>query len=95
MLIKEVSEQCHLTKKAIEYYGIKGLVRPTILENGYRDYSEREISKLKEISVLRRCGVNIVEIKEILESRNKTVALEKYRYLTGIRMERFAAIQKV
>lgn len=94
MLIKEACECCNLTKKAIEYYEAKGLLQPAILENGYRDYTENEILILKEISVLRRCGIGISEIKEILDSRNKSAALEKYKYVTEVRMQRLAAIQK-
>ena len=94
MLIKEICRLCGLTKKAVEYYEAKGLVHPGILENGYRDYSETEIAALKELSVLRRCGLGISEIKAILGSGNKRAALEKYKYLSELKMQRLAAIQK-
>lgn len=94
MLIKEACRQCKLTKKAIEYYEAKGLVRPVVLENGYRDYSEKEILELKEISVLRQCGVGISEIKDILSSKNKSAALKKYKYVAEVRMQRLLAVQK-
>ena len=93
MLIKEAGVCCGLTKKAIEYYEAKGLIRPIVRENGYREYDEKEIAILKEIAVLRQCGLEIAQIKEVLNSSNKTAALEKYKYLTSIRTERLAAMQ--
>ena len=90
MLIKEICELCGLTKKAVEYYESKGLLKPAVLENGYRCYGEKEISVLKEITVLRRCGMSTDEIKEILKSSSKPAVLKKYRYAAGLREERIA-----
>ena len=39
MLINEASKLTKLTKKAIEYYTLHGLISPIVLKNGYRDYS--------------------------------------------------------
>ena len=94
MLIKEVCEKCNLTKKAIEYYKSKNLIHPQILENGYRDYSSSDIFTLKEISVLRKCGISISDIAEILSSSNKPAALSKCKYITEIRMQRLNDIKK-
>lgn len=94
MLIKEACEKCSLTKKAVEYYESKNLIHPQILENGYRDYSDADISALKEISVLRKCGISIADIKEILNSSNKPAALAKCKYVTELRMQRLNAVQK-
>ena len=94
MLIKEVCEKCKLTKKAIEYYESKNLIHPQILENGYRDYSDADISALKEISVLRKCGISIADIAEILTSSNKPATLAKCKYITELRMQRLSDIQK-
>ena len=68
MQIKEACRCCRLTKKSIQYYEEKDLICPRKLENGYRDYSKADIQTLKEISVLRSLGLNIREIKKILES---------------------------
>lgn len=94
MLIKEVCEKYKLTKKAIEYYESKNLIHPKILENGYRDYSDADISVLKEISVLRKCGISIADITEIIHSSNKPAALSKCKYITELRMQRLREIQK-
>jgi len=43
MLMNETSKITSLTKKAIEYYTEQELVFPSILENGYRDFSADDI----------------------------------------------------
>ena len=73
MLIKEVSRLTKLTKKAIEYYSEQGLVFPTILENGYRDYKQEDIDRLKKIAVLRKLDISAVEIFEILNDKTDSV----------------------
>lgn len=72
MQINEVSKFTSLTKKAIEYYTLQGLVTPSILDNGYRDYQEQDVDILKEISILRRLDISIVEIKAILNDSTRS-----------------------
>jgi len=94
MQIKEACALCGITKKAAQYYEAKGLVSPQILENGYRDYSGKEIMVLKEISVLRRLDIPIAEIKNILSSSNKSAELEKYKYLSQIKLQKIEQTTK-
>lgn len=70
MLIKEVSKETGLTKKAIEYYCEHGLVDPKVLENGYRDFLDEDVEKLKKVSLYRKIGLNIVDIKAVIENQN-------------------------
>ncbi len=72
MLVNEVCKECSLTKKAIEYYVEQGLVCPEIGENGYRQFSEADVLKLKKIAVLRRLGFSVPEIHTILEIDYRT-----------------------
>lgn len=81
-------------KKAIEYYEKQRLVHPKIGENGYRNYSEKNISTLKEISVLRNLGLSISEIKDVFESSNKSLTLSKYKYLIDLKRQRVVEQQK-
>lgn len=66
MLIHEVCEKCSITKKAIGYYIETGILSPTIQGNGYRDFSEEDVDLLKKISILRKLGLSISEIKSVL-----------------------------
>lgn len=93
MLIKEVCQICNLTKKAVDYYEQQGLIKPQIMENGYRNYSGKEVSVLKEISVLRKCGIGIQDIRMILESVDKSVALARYKHLNDLKMKKLKAAQ--
>lgn len=88
MLIKEVCKNCKLTRKAIEYYEKQGLISSKISENGYRNYSEKDVDILREISVLRKLDLSIPNIQTILNSRNKTVALSKCKYLMDLKLEK-------
>jgi len=66
MLINEAGKLTKLTKKAIEYYASQGLISPSVLENGYRNYTEQDIEKLNKISVLRKLDISTEDIQHIL-----------------------------
>lgn len=66
MLINEVCKKCSLTKKAVEYYRQQGLIAPVVRENGYRDFSDRDVTALQKIAVLRGLGVSVEGIRGIL-----------------------------
>ena len=66
MLINEVCKMCSLTKKAVEYYRQQGLIAPVARENGYRDFSDRDVMALRRIAVLRGLGLSVGEIRSIL-----------------------------
>lgn len=70
MLINEASKISNLTKKAIEYYIEQSLIHPAILENGYRDFNSNDIECLKKISVLRKLGLSIDDIKAVLDNQD-------------------------
>ena len=75
MLVKEACKECKLTKKAVEYYTEQGLIRPEIMENGYRQFSETDVLKLKRIAVLRGLGFSVPEIRTILEPCKRRMKL--------------------
>ncbi len=66
MLKNQAIDQSGLTKKAVEYYIQEGLVCPKLLENGYRDFTEADVERLKTISLYRKLGLDLAEIKQIL-----------------------------
>ena len=52
MRIHEVCQATGLTKKAINWYEEQGLIAVPTDENGYRDFQDADIQKLKEIGLL-------------------------------------------
>lgn len=68
MTIKEVEKLTGLTAKSIRYYEAKGLLKvERNEENSYRNYSENEINRLKQIKLFRYLDFSIEEIKQLLE----------------------------
>lgn len=70
----------------------KGLIRPGRSENGYREYSDADLTRLKQIVILRKLGVPVQQISNILDGRlslqdamDHTVILleNEIRQLTG------------
>lgn len=94
MLINEVCKECSLTRKAISYYEKQGLLNPQIGPNGYRIYTDKDVSILKEISVLKSLGLTISEVKKVISSSNKSQALAQYSYLHELRKLRIIEQQK-
>ena len=66
MQINEVIQQVDLTKRAIKYYEEQGLLSVNKDENGYRNYTKEDVALLKEISVYRKLGISIKDIKILL-----------------------------
>ena len=74
MQIKEAAARSALTERAVRLYEERGLISPHIEnKNGrdFRDYSERDLERLKIISALRRALFTIDEIKEMLDDPSK------------------------
>lgn len=79
MLMSEVKEKTKLTRKAIEYYEEKGLIKPKREENNYRVYSQEDVEKLSEIYIYRKLGCSLDQIKELFESESNSSLAEIIR----------------
>lgn len=66
MRINEVVERVELSKRAVKYYEEKGLIKINKDENGYRNYTEKDIEVLEQISVYRKIDMDLNSIKNIL-----------------------------
>lgn len=69
MKIKDICQQTGLTDRAVRYYIEEGLISPAYTENylGRRsfDFSPADADRLREISVLRKFGFTVAEIREM------------------------------
>lgn len=66
MNIGSAAEQSNLPPKTIRYYEDIGLVRPLRSENGYRDYSEADVHRLRFLQRSRSLGFTIDECRLLL-----------------------------
>lgn len=78
MLLNEIANEVGMTKRAIKYYEEKGLLSVNKSNNGYRDYSTNDVDTLKRISVYRKLGVSVKDIKSLLENNDKDVLVRIY-----------------
>lgn len=66
MNIGTVAELSGLPAKTIRYYEDVSLVVPNRQENGYRDYSETELHKLKFLGRARALGFTLEDCRTLL-----------------------------
>lgn len=72
MKTKDFAKICNTDKRTLFYYDEIELLKPeSIKENGYRDYSIRQIADMDTIKILQACGYSLLEIKEIISKKDK------------------------
>lgn len=74
--ISDVAEQCAISTRTLRYYEERGLLASERLPNGRRAYTDAHVAQLKTIVRLKRCGLSLDEIEQILttedpEERNR------------------------
>ena len=65
MKINEAEKLLEIPKATIRYYEAEGLIDPARTEKGYRDYSDADIARLKQIIILRKMGISVDAIRRI------------------------------
>lgn len=86
--INEVEALAGITKKNIRFYEEQGLLSPRRnAENGYRDYGETEVETLRRIKLLRKLGVPIGEIRQMLDGTH-TLGDGMRRHLVTLEREK-------
>ncbi|MCC9623049.1 Cu(I)-responsive transcriptional regulator [Thalassospira sp. MA62] len=74
MNISDAATQCGLPAKTIRYYEDIGLITPGRLANGYRDYDEDDLHKLRFLQRSRGLGFSVEDCRGLLslyEDRNR------------------------
>ena len=83
MRIKEVEELVGISKKNIRFYEKEELLTPgRESENSYRDYTDEDVQRLKQIKLLRKLDMPISQIKSILDSDISLVTAAKFHCTT-------------
>ena len=66
MKIKQVEQQVGISRKNIRFYEEAGLLSPGRAENGYREYDDADVARLRQIKFLRKLNVPIQQIQRLL-----------------------------
>ena len=84
VFIKELSCQTGASIRSLRYYEAKGLVYANRLANGYRDYDDSAIAKVKTIQLYLGLGLTTDDIAQIIDcptlpQTNQPLCKEAYK----------------
>lgn len=69
MQVKELAKALGITSETVRYYTRLGYLKPnTSLENGYRNFRETDLQRLKFIQSARLLGFSVADIGQILST---------------------------
>lgn len=75
MQINQLAQRVNLSSKTIRYYESIGLLPPPRrLPNGYRDYAETDVERVRFVAAARDLGFSLDDIGEILDLRDRREA---------------------
>lgn len=68
--IDEVVRRTGLTSRTLRFYETKGLVAPLRSSSGRRHYGPGELERLHRVMTLKRAGLSLKEIRNVLDNSN-------------------------
>lgn len=79
--VKEVCEIAGITRKTLFYYDKIGLLKPTarIGNQKHKLYSDKALRRLLQIRIYRKAGLDIREIKQLLQGAESMEILQVVR----------------
>ena len=101
MQIKAFARHTNLSAKTIRYYEEIGLLpSPKRLENGYRDYRETDVDRVRFVAGARSLDFSLDDIQEILDLRDRReapcrVVLEMLQEKANEISQRIAELQRM
>lgn len=101
--VGEVCDIAHITRKTLFYYDRIGLLTPTRREGvqHFKKYDNSKISRLKKIIEYREAGLNIAEVRKMLDDQETdhldilTGALERLQKERADADERIRKLQRL
>ncbi len=90
MNIGTAAEQSGVPAKTIRYYEDIGLIRPARGENGYRDYADNDIHRLRFLQRARSLGFTIDECRLLL-----SLYADKNRASSDVKAIAMAKIEEI
>lgn len=67
MRIGELSDRCGVSRRSLRYYEQQGLIAARRAANGYREYDELTMVRVRNIRELLDCGLTVDDIRLSLE----------------------------
>lgn len=67
MTIKKIEQLLKIPRATVRFYEKEGLVNPSRKGNGYRDYSDEDVEKLRKVIILRKIGMSVEDINDIFD----------------------------
>jgi len=89
--VKQLSDLAEVSVRTLHYYDEIGLLRPSkVGDNNYRYYDDAALLRLQQILFYREMGVELLQIKDILDDENFDVAaaLRSHRRALQEKIER-------
>ena len=74
--IGEAAKQYDISNRTLRYWEEMGILKSTRTENGYRFYDDENVSRIKQIVLLRKLKMPIAEIERIFISADFNVAID-------------------
>lgn len=96
--VHQLAELAGVTVRTLHHYEDVGLLRPARRENGYREYGPADVERLQQVLLLRACGMQLEDIRELVEDPgfDRRAALEEHLVtLEGRRRELDTLIETV
>lgn len=70
MKIKEMESRTGIDRATIRYYEKEGLLHPSRTDNGYREYSEKDLEHLIKIRLLRSLHISLIDIHSLIHGKS-------------------------
>lgn len=67
MTIKELEQLLEIPRATIRFYEKENLIAPKRGDNSYREYNEEDVKTLRKIIILRKIGLSVADIKNLLD----------------------------
>ena len=87
-LIKQVSEISGVSVRTLHHYDSIGLLSPKKDENGYRHYSEEDLTYLQTILYYKYLGFSLKEIESLLQQNEETLIQHLQKQLILMKKEK-------
>lgn len=83
MKIGDAAAKYGLTQRTLRYWESSGLISSVRGSNGYRYYDEANVSKIRDVQVLRHIGLPLEQILEILQRQEAALLVAALRKLSA------------